>query len=146
MYPYLLSMLFERVYTFEPDPLNFYCMTYNCPSELIFKINAGVDSTNGLLSVNTSDEANRGTNIFSKDGVGTIPSFKIDQLQLPVCDLLQLDVEGYELHALDGARDTILRCNPVIITELDSADVENFMTSYGYNRGPSERQNTFWIK
>src|SRR5690348_7833841 len=40
MYPVLFSQLFEQVYTFEPDPLNFYTLVQNCQSDNIVKIQA----------------------------------------------------------------------------------------------------------
>jgi FkbM family methyltransferase len=145
MYPYLLSKLFESVYTFEPEPLNFYCLSFNCPTEDIYAFNAGVGRNNTLLSISSFDERNRGTTTF-KDDIGSIPQLRIDQLGLPVCDLIFLDIEGSEVSALNGAIETINRCNPVIITELDNSDVENFMRNSGYKKDVSERQNTFWLR
>jgi hypothetical protein len=48
-------------------------------------------------------------------------------LQLPACDLIQLDLEGYEVYALYGARETIRRHRPVLIVEINkSAGYEGF--------------------
>ena len=38
MYPKLLSKMFNLVYTLEPDPLNFFCLTSNCPETNVIKI------------------------------------------------------------------------------------------------------------
>ena len=41
----------------------------------------------------------------------------IDNLNLHGCDLIQLDVEGYELNALLGAIETIKKYKPVLCIE-----------------------------
>ena len=42
MYPRLLSDMFNAVYTFEPDPLNFHCLVANCQRDNIVKMNAAL--------------------------------------------------------------------------------------------------------
>ena len=46
-----------------------------------------------------------------------MPTVIIDELDLPSCGLIQLDVEGYEYFALLGARRTIEKYHPVIMVE-----------------------------
>ena len=50
-------------------------------------------------------------------GPGMTPIIIIDNLNLPGCDLIQLDVEGYELNALLGAIETIKKYKPVLCIE-----------------------------
>jgi hypothetical protein len=50
-------------------------------------------------------------------GDGYIPSIKIDDLNLTDCNLIQLDVEGYELNALLGGIKTIKKYKPVLCIE-----------------------------
>ena len=50
-------------------------------------------------------------------GDGIIPTIIIDNLNLPGCDLIQLDVEGYELNALLGTVETIKKYKPVLCIE-----------------------------
>ena len=52
----------------------------------------------------------------------------IDQLMLPELGFLKLDVEGYELFALQGAQRTITRCRPVVMIE----DKPRMAHRYGY--------------
>lgn len=103
--------LFQLVYTFEPDPVNFYCLTKNTPYPNVFKFQAclgykheTVDVTRYLSDVGST---------YVK-GSGVVPTLMIDDLGLPRCDLIHLDIEGYELNALKGAVETIKRCHPIL--------------------------------
>lgn len=48
-----------------------------------------------------------------------VPVVTIDSLDLGALDFLMLDIEGYELPALRGARETILRHRPFLYVEID---------------------------
>ncbi len=48
---------------------------------------------------------------------GPIPMQTIDSLDLAECDLIWLDIEGYEVNALKGAKKTIDRFQPAVIIE-----------------------------
>ena len=56
------------------------------------------------------------------DGGEMIRLTPIDALNLEKCDFLKVDVEGWELAVLRGARETLLRCRPMIHVENDRAD------------------------
>jgi FkbM family methyltransferase len=45
----------------------------------------------------------------------------LDVLDLPDCGLLKVDVEGWEVDVLRGARATIARCRPILYVENDRA-------------------------
>jgi len=48
------------------------------------------------------------------------PMLPIDELELPHCRLIKIDVDGSELDILQSARQTIERCRPVLYFENDS--------------------------
>jgi len=48
----------------------------------------------------------------------------IDDLDLPACGFLKVDVEGFEAEVLEGARRTIARCRPVLYVENDRASLQ----------------------
>jgi hypothetical protein len=52
------------------------------------------------------------------NGAGSCPTYKIDDLSLPICDLIHLDIEGYEYYALQVGIETITTCKPVIVIEM----------------------------
>lgn len=131
--------LFERVITFEPDRLNFQCLTMNVENENVIKIQACLGNTRNTVSLTTSRK-NIGAYHVNEKG-GQIPTLLIDDFNVQDCDLLHLDIEGFELFALQGAVETIKRCRPVIALEWmnhgekfgapDSA-IEEFLLNLGY--------------
>ncbi|MBY0339371.1 MAG: FkbM family methyltransferase [Acetobacteraceae bacterium] len=48
-----------------------------------------------------------------------VPVITLDSLALPDVTAIKLDVEGHEYEALRGARETLLRCRPVLSIELE---------------------------
>jgi FkbM family methyltransferase len=118
VWPRWLCRRFRWVYTFEADPLNFRCLTTNCEEENIIKFNAALGERHECVSIARGDykgENNCGGN--SVKGKGVIPTLRVDDLALPGCDLLQLDIEGYEYFALLGAAETIKKYKPVVQIE-----------------------------
>ena len=141
LYPMLFSQYFSRVYTFEPDPLNFHCLVNNCQVSNIYKFNAALGETNKLVHVYNGNEGNVGCHTIGDDPSKNIswtamhsfiPTFTIDQLALDHCDLIQLDCEGYEPNVILGAMDTIERFKPVISLETTNGETEAMLNQFGY--------------
>lgn len=131
MYPALLNNMFKVVYTFEPDPLNFHCLVNNCQSDSIIKLNAALAETNKMIHVKRNDPKNTGCNTVEDNGY--IPAFSLDTFSLPALDLLYLDIEGYELNALKGARNLIDKYKPVIFAERsDRPEIIDYLKEFGY--------------
>ncbi len=67
----------------------------------------------------------------------SVPVITIDSLQLPNCRLIKIDVEGMEQEVLQGARDTISRCRPLLYVENDRANrsrpLIEFLMGMGYD-------------
>lgn len=51
------------------------------------------------------------------NGPGDIPMHTLDSFNLQDVGLIKLDTEGHEYFVLRGARETLLRCRPVVIVE-----------------------------
>jgi FkbM family methyltransferase len=118
IWPKRLGELFKTVYTFEPDPENFNCLARNVTDHNIVKLNAGLSNKHELITVkspNVVHDNNCGA--YQVTQGGQIPTFKIDDLNLTECDLIYLDIEGYELYALEGAVETITKFKPIIALE-----------------------------
>ena len=87
-------------------------------------------------------------------GPGSIPTLRLDDLELPHCDLLSLDLEGWELYALQGAVDTIRRTRPVISCEINKnlafvgiapEDVRGLLSDLGYRFVAQRESDEFWL-
>lgn len=116
-YPIGLAALFGAVYTFEPDAENFTALTANIQ---MFGL-AHVFPARGLLG---HKRGPRGLHLSTKStgqhrvkGDGLLPVYRIDDLGLTDCDLIQLDVEGFEINALRGAEETLKACRPLVVAE-----------------------------
>lgn len=142
VWPKRLGEVFEAVYTFEPEPKNFYCLAHNCPDAHVMKFQAALGYTRNFVGMAYA-EGTRNMGACYVNGGGKIPILRIDDLGLPGCDLIQLDLEGYELEALLGAEETIRRYRPVIMIEekhqfwpgrypWGSGDAEEYLATFGY--------------
>jgi FkbM family methyltransferase len=54
---------------------------------------------------------------YEEEAMDTVQVIAVDDLALPRLDLLKFDVEGMEIEALAGARETIARLRPVLLVE-----------------------------
>lgn len=128
VYPKIYSELFETVYTFEPEPLNFFCLNKNAQNKNIIKIQACLGDSHKLVNVTLpASNFKKGINIgtYQISGSGDFPMLKIDDLNLNVCDLIHLDIEGFEGSALIGSLETIRRCSPTICLEINGLGGKN---------------------
>jgi FkbM family methyltransferase len=115
LYPKQYAEIFDTVYTFEPDWLNFYCLVRNCPDQNIVKAQACLGAEPGMVNLAVKHWS-RGKSFVR--GSGQYPVYQIDSLGLNNCDLIHLDIEGYEYFALQGAVNTIQKFQPVIVIEM----------------------------
>lgn len=133
LWPRRLSQVFERVITCEPDAESRACLVRNVPPFVEVRSEALGDD----IGVCGLARQSLGSHCVIRGD--QIPMTTIDGLQLPVLDFLQLDIEGYEWHALMGGRDTIARCQPVIQLEL-----RNFTEAYGQSDDEVRRLLDSW--
>lgn len=112
IWPKRLGECFERVYTFEPEPISRECLEQNVYKNVIVS-GCALGAEMGRCHIRRKSLGSH--TVTAGDSV---PVITVDSLKLQDVDLLQLDVEGYEWHALKGATETILRCHPVIQVEL----------------------------
>lgn len=124
VFPKYLAGVFDTVYTFEPSPESFVHMVHNAQEKNIVRFQAALGARSGMVDPICSLRGNDGKTVLHAgmtrmESGGVIPTIRLDDLDLPACDLLYLDVEGWELYALQGARETIMRHRPVIACEIN---------------------------
>lgn len=147
IFPKRLAEEFTSVISFEPDPALFSAMKHNAPEPNIVAINAAIGNSRVPISLSARrrDSSGRATHegLTHVAGPGTIKQMLIDDLTLTTCDLIYLDIEGYELNALMGATKTIERCRPVIAVEINrnilhygtsGAALRSWIEARGYKR------------
>lgn len=118
VFPRELAKSFGVVYTFEPHPDNFECLAKNCPEPNIIKFQSALGSNHEQIEVGVSrPDLKNNCGAYQVTGMGITPTLMIDDLELPNCDLIYLDIEGYELFALQGGYETIKKYHPVIVIE-----------------------------
>lgn len=144
MYSHFYSKMFDVVWAFEPDYLNFHCLVNNNQLPNVIKMQAILGSECGVAGINQENMSNVGMHKVKNDGF--IPKLTIDSLNLPFLDLLQLDVEGYEYPILQGAIETIKKFLPVVVAENgESNDIRELMIGLGYHCVDRSISDSIWI-
>ncbi len=153
------------VWSFEPNARNHYLATKTIQMnrlENVRLINAGLGecSRNAELVTRSEDGTNLGglshisgagnrkeTSIGATEDVRLVAIDEIVPKERHV-SVIQLDVEGFELEALAGARETIRRCKPVLILEFveTASKVNEVLPGMGYQAvGRLHNRNTVFV-
>jgi FkbM family methyltransferase len=148
---------FKHVHSFEPVTSNFECLKENCKSFTnIILHNYGLGSCNEgtviSLPVSSNNCGNYSIVDFQSNSDELIKEeiqiIKLDDLQLDV-DLIKIDTQGFEFPVLQGAINTIVRCKPVIILEIEVKKqfniLSSFLTNLGYILATSVNKDKIWV-
>lgn len=143
VWPARLSSRFETVYTFEPDPECFAALTVNTIAyPNVIRLQAGLGDKPVQIDLEREDNKTGSQHVC---GSGPLPLLRLDDFNLEICDLIWLDIEGYEFNALKGSEQTIARCNPVIAFEDKGLDVR-YQTGNGGTQAWLEERGYKTIK
>lgn len=133
LWPKRMAEVFERVITFEPDPISRACLERNVLKNVTV-LSEAIGDQAGVCSIK-----HRGVGSHRVVEGSTVTMTTIDALNLMDVDFLQLDVEGYEWHALKGAEATIAYSHPLIQVEL-----RDFTNKYGQTDVAVRQMLTGW--
>jgi FkbM family methyltransferase len=144
IFPRCLSMMFDTVYTFEPDPLNFRCLVYNNTDTNVIMMQAALGNMHQMISMNYQHPNNAGMKNVVRQDNSIIPMLCVDDLNLKRCDLIMLDTEGFEYQALLGAENTIDKYRPLISVEDTNEAIDNLLAPYGYSKITTVYRDTIY--
>jgi FkbM family methyltransferase len=132
-----------QVYAFEAQRIVYYMLCGNIAMngfENIHAFNFAIgDQNDTIVSIETPDFHSKETiNVGSMhvkkrislgDSIAEVRT--VDSFGLDNTSIMKIDVEGFEPFVLDGAKDTILNCKPIIFIEIWDANL-NF---HGFTPG-----------
>ncbi len=121
-----------RVLAFEPQPKIFRELFWNArlnKAKNIYFYPVAVGDHNGTIELSPLLPYNEAGTSLIWGGAGKfMPLITIDSLMLNNVSLIKIDVELQENLVLDGAKETIARCRPVILIEIRG--------DYGFENAP----------
>ena len=113
------------VLAFEPNPVAFECLQHNLRNQsnvTMFRNGLGDRTETVKLSGNNGNWA--GSYVGDHMVVGTAEVNRLDDYKFKKVDLIKWDIEGYEVKALHGAENTINRCRPKMVIEVNQVALE----------------------
>ena len=110
-----------RVHAFEPQPESFECLRQNCANLNVTMYNCGLSDHEGQMRIER--RTNVGASPIASNGDTPISVRTLDSFGLAPA-LIKFDVEGHEIPALRGARNTIMRFRPVLVIEVNKWQLE----------------------
>jgi len=141
-----LSEKFESVVCFEPNPNFRECFIRN------------ITETNVLLwPYGLSDKEHKAKQDFNSTQLqnepGNIDCRTLDSFGLTKVDFVKIDVDGFEVPLLNGAKDTLTKNNPVINIEMKRekrsdvvAKCVSILKELGYKFVNRTKSDEIWLK
>ena len=113
---YYLAAGFAKVHAFEPNELFAQCFERNVRGKNVSLHRVALGEAERMVALEV-DPANTGATHVRPGAEGAIPMRRLDRFAFDDVDFIKIDVEGFELQVLEGARETLARCRPVVIVE-----------------------------
>jgi len=130
--------LSKKVYAFEPQPMihNQLCanILFNNLDNIVTPYRLGLGEEEKTAQMWDIENENFGEGIYNWGGRGIehsdsayksedvreedqIQVVSLDSLNIPQCDLIKIDIQGYEYYAIQGAIKTLTKNKPVVLIE-----------------------------
>ncbi|MFN3405711.1 MAG: FkbM family methyltransferase [Cytophagaceae bacterium] len=138
-YTLLLAKKAEIIYAFEPDPRNYNPLENNIKnfSNILF-VKKAISSEEGKFSFSLGSSSANSSLISDKNTLQNIEVevTTIDSIRKSINTKIhgiKTDIQGMDLEALQGGKETILQDKPLIISEIQySKEVDVFLESVNY--------------
>lgn len=115
------------VVAFEPNPKAYDCLLHNTKHmKQVVQVSSGLSNVEEIVSIVELDNSGASYLVQTE---GDVIVFPLDYFDYDKIDFIKIDVEGFEVKVLEGARDTINRCKPVMLIEVNSGALERSGTS-----------------
>jgi FkbM family methyltransferase len=136
-----LSVLFDRVFAYEPIDLNYECLVKNAPAAVTFKLAVGDKPKAVNMGLHGAHFGHVGGD---EQEALMIP---LDMLSSLDIDFIKIDVDGSEPQVLVGGERVITEQKPVICIEAkdNRTEIGNILRSYGYERVYHVSPDEIWI-
>ena len=127
----------KKIYAIEPDRTHVECLLKNLSSfDNIELLDYAVGDIETRVSL-TDDDFTQARRIYS---IGNILMKTVDSFKFEDVDLIKIDVEGFEMNVLRGAKDTLKDCNFLMIElnnnskKYDSSnnEIEKYLQELGF--------------
>jgi len=139
-----------RVFAFEPLPRNLHYLKRHLAMNRASNValfEAAVWDRSGIVRFDAGPDASQGR--VHADGFD-VASVSLDELwaegSLPLPDVIKMDIEGGELHALRGARQMLERASPTVLLATHGPTVHSgcceLLAELGYRMVPLDRAAT----
>jgi len=115
-----------RVYAFEPNPSAYKCLMHNCPTAQ--KYDVGFSDQRESLPLQIDPNAG-GSYVSRQNSPTSVELLTLDMFDLDRLDFLKMDIEGYEVKALNGGKALIEKLKPVMWIEVNRGALERNETS-----------------
>lgn len=117
---------FEAVHAFEPVAEHRACFDVNVLPRPGLKLHAvALGAAPGMVRIHRQAD-NSGASHVGETGE-PVELRTLDSFQLQDVDLIKMDVEGFEAMVIEGARETLQRCRPIVCCE----QKRDFACKYG---------------
>lgn len=131
----------EKIYCFEPVKDTFRILIKNIAinnlSNKVYLNNVGVGSNSGKAKVSSYDMSNIGGTTIEMSDDGNIDVVAIDDLNITGdIRMVKIDVEGFEVSALNGMMKTIKKHKPYLSIEIRNRNkgmIFSLLSELGYN-------------
>jgi FkbM family methyltransferase len=108
---------FEQVIAFEPVAMFRECLQRNVTASNLAVQSVALGDIEGQVSMIITEGNTGHTHVDPAGTGGDTTIIRLDSLELTNVDYIKIDCEGFEYRVLQGAKQTIQRCRPIVVIE-----------------------------